>query len=547
MSKTRTITPNPPADFTPTLGDYKPLTPFRYWCQKVMPLVYDDSLSYYELLCKVVDYLNKTMEDVDTLHGDVNSLYDTYIKLQEYVNNYFSNLDVQEEINKKLEQLLNDGKLNELLNLFIPFVTPEMFGAKGDGITDDTESMKSTVEYALEKGYSIYSYGGATYLCDTITISGGKPLKVNFNNSTLKLKNGDYALVINTEENFITTNNIQNLNIDASNKGGIFFMHGCRSWFGHICIKNVGTIGINCNNVYEGIFNNIFITASSLTAVGIDISTGDCHFTDITMVDCHCAIRSLSGINYFTRIHAWCNNPEVFRQSYFYEPYGDGDCIFDDCYCDSYQYCVKATYTWSRLHFTTLRFGITSTLLTAATSPLYLVYIPGNTSRGIARITFEYLSMEDFSESEVYTSNYDRYFIISHCTPNAAFKNDTTPEILTVPLDIPEEFTGEAKFILSDNLVIFKYDGKVPSNFDGNFIEIPNTSIYHELLNFESQQIYGTYSTESLYSRINNVYYGYIVKEDAITTIQIGNPPNVDNELFVHFNVPLPLIKTGKI
>ena len=33
------------------------LAPFRFWCQKVLPLVYDDSLSYNELLCKVVDYL----------------------------------------------------------------------------------------------------------------------------------------------------------------------------------------------------------------------------------------------------------------------------------------------------------------------------------------------------------------------------------------------------------------------------------------------------------------------------------------------------------
>ena len=35
---------------------------FRFWCQKVLPLVYDDSLSYYEVLCKVVKYLNSVIE-----------------------------------------------------------------------------------------------------------------------------------------------------------------------------------------------------------------------------------------------------------------------------------------------------------------------------------------------------------------------------------------------------------------------------------------------------------------------------------------------------
>ena len=49
--------------------------PFRFWCQKVLPAVYDDSLSYYELLCKVVEYLNTTMHDV--------------VELEDYVTNYF--------------------------------------------------------------------------------------------------------------------------------------------------------------------------------------------------------------------------------------------------------------------------------------------------------------------------------------------------------------------------------------------------------------------------------------------------------------------------
>ena len=36
---------------------------FKFWCQKVLPLVYDDSLSYYEVLCKVRDYLNHIIDD----------------------------------------------------------------------------------------------------------------------------------------------------------------------------------------------------------------------------------------------------------------------------------------------------------------------------------------------------------------------------------------------------------------------------------------------------------------------------------------------------
>ena len=42
---------------------------FRFWCYKVLPLVYDDSLSYYEILCKMVTYINNLIE-TDKLQND---------------------------------------------------------------------------------------------------------------------------------------------------------------------------------------------------------------------------------------------------------------------------------------------------------------------------------------------------------------------------------------------------------------------------------------------------------------------------------------------
>ena len=114
------ITPNDPANFTPARGSYKELSPFRFWCQKVLPLVYDDSLSYYELLNKVVNYLNMAMEDVTTLEGDVTNLHTAYVQLQTYVNDYFVSLDVQQEINNKLNEMAANGELNELIDPLLP-------------------------------------------------------------------------------------------------------------------------------------------------------------------------------------------------------------------------------------------------------------------------------------------------------------------------------------------------------------------------------------------------------------------------------------------
>ena len=45
----------------------KELSPFQAWCHKILPLVYEDSLSYYEYLCKVTEYLNQILEQMNVL------------------------------------------------------------------------------------------------------------------------------------------------------------------------------------------------------------------------------------------------------------------------------------------------------------------------------------------------------------------------------------------------------------------------------------------------------------------------------------------------
>ena len=135
---------------TPILGEYTELAPFRYWCQKVLPLVYDDSLSYYELLCKVVDYLNKTMHDVETLHGDVVSLHTAYVELQSYVNDYFDNLDVQKDINNKLDKMASDGSLSAII---APYVQAAPIFV--DSVSDMTDTKKI---YVLKNDGHLYYY-----------------------------------------------------------------------------------------------------------------------------------------------------------------------------------------------------------------------------------------------------------------------------------------------------------------------------------------------------------------------------------------------------
>ena len=53
--------------------------PFWFWSQKVLPLVYDDSLSYYEVLCKLTSKLNEVIKYVQgELKDEISKIISEY-------------------------------------------------------------------------------------------------------------------------------------------------------------------------------------------------------------------------------------------------------------------------------------------------------------------------------------------------------------------------------------------------------------------------------------------------------------------------------------
>lgn len=61
---------------------------FRFWCQKVLPLVYDDSLSYYEILCKVVNYINNIIDANKELIEYANEIKEELKTVQNWIDNF---------------------------------------------------------------------------------------------------------------------------------------------------------------------------------------------------------------------------------------------------------------------------------------------------------------------------------------------------------------------------------------------------------------------------------------------------------------------------
>lgn len=78
---------------------------FKFWCQKVLPLVYDESLSYYEVLCKVVDYLNKVISDVNGVIADAEELAKELATVQDWIKNY-STTYLEQLIKEKIATMI---------------------------------------------------------------------------------------------------------------------------------------------------------------------------------------------------------------------------------------------------------------------------------------------------------------------------------------------------------------------------------------------------------------------------------------------------------
>lgn len=94
------------------------LNPFGRFCCTIgnLPSSYMASLTYEEQLMWFCDYLKNTVIPAINNNAEtVLELQNLYIELKNYVDNYFDNLDVQNEINNKLDEMASDGTLANII------------------------------------------------------------------------------------------------------------------------------------------------------------------------------------------------------------------------------------------------------------------------------------------------------------------------------------------------------------------------------------------------------------------------------------------------
>lgn len=123
---------------------------FKFWCQKVLPLVYDDSLSYYEILCKVVTYINNLISQDKIFASEIGELKKELSVVQDWIKNF--NTGYAEEIIKKYIATMIFIEITDAG--YIVYNIPERWS----DITFNTTGLDITLALQPEYGHLVLSY-----------------------------------------------------------------------------------------------------------------------------------------------------------------------------------------------------------------------------------------------------------------------------------------------------------------------------------------------------------------------------------------------------
>lgn len=182
--------------------DYKNLSPFKWFVLENFPFIEADfdSLTEWQLFCKIGKEINKIINSENTLGTQMENVTNAFIDLQNYVNNYFDNLDVQEEINNKLNEMVEDGIFDNILRNYTNI--SKIYNTYNDFITDKN-NLVNNQKVKILGYYSINDGGGAEYY---ITNVANNIYQIN-------LENGLYANLL------VQKDKVNILQLGAKNDG----------------------------------------------------------------------------------------------------------------------------------------------------------------------------------------------------------------------------------------------------------------------------------------------------------------------------------------
>ena len=157
----------------------------------------DEHEANYEELKHVVDSLVNHLVDVivpwdSSIEYPIYSIVEyqgtNYIAVQDVpVGAMITNTEYWQPANTVIEQINAIGATVVELKESLPYVTPEQYGAIGDGVADDT----SSIQEAIDSGAALVIFQPKTYKCGTININRSN-IVIDFNGANIECADGTF-------------------------------------------------------------------------------------------------------------------------------------------------------------------------------------------------------------------------------------------------------------------------------------------------------------------------------------------------------------------
>ena len=230
-------------------GNFTTLKPFAFWTQHVLPLVYGDEISYMETLGKMRDILNELIKNNNNLPEYIQQMIEAYIS------------------SGAIEGVIDNILASFILNVkFPPTGIPK---AKGDGTTNDHDSIQGCIDYAAENGGGIVYLPAGKYLTSPLVLKSGVTL-LGFGRYSVSLVLAGGAathLITGT----VSDAGLVNLTLDAKMSSQVNRVDAVELVGNHIDIKNI--IARDC---YTSINVQKDGTAVNISSVICEIASDAC-------------------------------------------------------------------------------------------------------------------------------------------------------------------------------------------------------------------------------------------------------------------------------
>lgn len=279
------------------------LPPFKKMCMTVgnLPSSFMESMTYYEALEWLYQYIDKEIKTaINTNSEAVSELQNAFVILKNYVDTYFDNVDIQTEINNKLDEMAESGELADIIAQYLEVASVLAFDTKAS-----LKAAENLVNGSITKTLGDISYNdgkGNFYKIRTITsgdvIDDDNILALTNYPTLIAEKMPDYR--INTINSQITTinNTLTRMNTRKAIIIGDSYANRTNSWADRLkaalnlsndncIIKAVSGVGFyatqNSVNFSTMVVDNITIPANEVTDIIVCGGYNDRNATDANL------------------------------------------------------------------------------------------------------------------------------------------------------------------------------------------------------------------------------------------------------------------------